>query len=521
MLRSILKWLKPSANSFAESGYIGCVAATLSFGIAVYFSLRAPGLITDQNSEVIDAALAAAAASLCAIALAFESNEWIPGQKSEWLTLLVGICGLPVFVWIFAGHNELAWAAIVAVVARNAVVIWRTRSFSAVIAVGASALVGYWAFLLTYVDGYKTPWVDDAVLSGTAHVDMMFHAAIVNMLQGFNAGSLGVDGITPFPYHFASHHLAGLLSHIMGISALEFYAVVFPLLFAPLFLLAMFVFAMAFRGYLGRIGLATSRDGSEQEVFGPFWVALFTVFVGLISASYRRDLGVWDNVFHSESFGVAVLVAYLPGIWLLDQLGRSGPVRLRWYAFPLIALYLIVLCSLKISVGAVIGGLLAYAVLRLPMAWPQRLLSWLAMSCAVVYGYVVTQVVTRDGNAGPGFMDMIKPFAFIRDILPPDRWPPSFLAFFGPTILFVAARLYLSRSVENRLRLRDALREMSDLEMILVLLAISITPGLILSIPQGATNFFAEVSYWWVQPMLAVVLSSIVFAAMRPLRFRK
>lgn len=518
MRRSSLVWSESgaSASTFAKSGYIGCSVATFSFAIALYLALRAPEFVTGRNPEIIDAVLAGTAASLCAVALAFEWYERGRMQRSDWSTLLLAMCGLPCLVWIFAGHSTLAWIAIGAVAIRNAVMIWKARSLNTLVALVASALVGYWAFLLTYVDGYKTPWIHEGVLSGTAHVDMMFHAAIVNMLTGFASASLGIDGVAPFPYHFASHHLVGLLSQFLGVGALDFYAVIFPLLFVPLFLLAMFVFAMAFRNYLARIGVMDTRDDADQEGFGPFWIALLVAFIGLISAGYRRELGVWDNVFHSESFGVAVLVAYLAGVWLLDQLGRNRPLRLKWYAFPAIAIYLIVLCSLKISVGAVVGCLLAYAVLRLPMTWMQRVLAWLAMSCALVYGYVATQVATQSAEAGPGLLHMLKPFAFIRDVLPEDRWVASFFAFFGPALLFVAVRICLSFCGKHRPALRDAFRALGDLEMIAVLIVISVTPGLMLSIPQGATNFFAEVSYWWVQPMLAVVLSSTIFTAVRP-----
>lgn len=505
-----------SASTFAKSGYIGCSVATFSFAIALYLALRAPEFVTGRNPEIVDAVLTATAASLCAIALAFEAYEWGPTRGSDWGILLLGVCALPVFVWLFSRHDALAWIAIGVVVTRIAVLIWRAISLNTLVALCASTLVGYWAFLLTYVDGYKTPWIHEGVLSGTAHVDMMFHAAIVNMLTGFAAASLGIDGVAPFPYHFASHHLAGLLSHFLGVGALDFYALIFPLLFAPLYLLAMFVFAMAFRAYLARIGVIKTGNGADQEGFGPFWIALLIAFIGLIPAAYRRELGVWDNVFHSESFGVSVLIAYLAGVWLLDQLGRSETLRLRWYAFPAIAIYLIVLCSLKISVGAVVGCLLAYAVLRLPMTWMQRVLAWLAMSCALVYGYIATQLATQGAEAGPGLLQMFKPFAFIRDVLPPDRWVPSFFAFFGPALLLLAIRIWQSFRANHRPSLRNGLKSLGDLEMIVVLTVISVTPGLILSIPQGSTNFFAEVSYWWVQPMLAVVMSSIIFTAVRP-----
>lgn len=502
-------------NGFTKSGYIGCSVATISLAIAMYFALRDPSLLTGRDTEIINAALVAIASSLCTVSLAFEVHT-AKAARSPLTCLMLGIVAIPVFVWLFALHSALAWLAIAIVLIRMFVVIYEMRSLSLLVVVMASAMIGYWTFLLSFVDGYKTPWIDEAVESGTVHVDMLFHAAIVNMLSGFNAPSLGVDGLSPFPYHFGSHWLVVLLCHLLSIGPLKFYAVVFPLLFCPVFLLAFFFVVLSFRSFLARTGGMSDYEGNNAYS-GWFWAAFFVVFVGLLPASYRRNLAVWDNVFHSESFGIAVLASYFAGIWVLDQWGRKDVCRLRWYAYPLLGLYLIALCSLKISVGAVVGGLMAYVVLRLPLPWFQRVGAWLAMSSAVVYGYVKTQVVAQGETSGLGLMQILKPFAFIRDILPPERWVPSFFAFFGPALLLVALRLVRSGFWNRAPGITGLISAIPrDVEMIVVVTLISIAPGLILSIPQGATNFFAEVSYWWVQPMLAVVLASTFVAAVQP-----
>ncbi|MDM0122286.1 hypothetical protein [Variovorax arabinosiphilus] len=502
-------------NIFARTGYLGCLVATLSLAVAMFLTLRSPLLFTGQDSEIINAALVSVTASLCAICMSFE--VYISrATRSPFISLIVGIVATPAFVWIFAFHSILPWAATAMVLIRQIVISRGIRSRSLLAVVLPSAMIGYWVFLLTYVDGYKTPWINEAVATGTVHVDMLFHAAIVNMISEFNAPSLGIDGTTPFPYHFGSHKIAALFCHLLGIGAIKFYAIAFTLLFGPLFILSFFFFSTSFLLFLSRTEYTTARE--RKIIYSKwFWISFFLVFVGLIPATDRRNLGVWDNAFHSESFGVAILASYLAGIWILDQLGHKISVGLRWYSYPAIGVYLIALCSLKISVGAVVGCLLAYITLRLPLTLIQRSLAWLAMSSALVYGYFATQVAAQGANAGPGLMQMIKPFAFIKDVLPPERWLPSFFAFFGPMIVFSILRLHRFSlpNAPGAIAILNAVPR--DVELIIIITLISIAPGLILSVPQGSTNFFAEVSYWWVQPMLSVMLAS-TFAAFAGLR---
>ena len=493
-------------REFVKYGYIGCLAVTIGIAIAISSALNLHKWIAADDHDVINLIFISITASLCVICVTFEAYLR-GGTRTPLTSLMTGIFAMPALIWIFTVQGLLPWFAIAAIAVRQVVVIYKIRNFSVIPVVISALLIGYWAFLLMYVDGYKSPWIKEEIALGTVHVDLLFHAAIVNMLSAFNAQSLGIDGLLTFPYHFGSHRVAVLICQLLSISPLQFYAIVFPLLFGPLFIMFFFFFVVSFLSFLSRTtGEVIAAEKSNYSAW--FWIIFFITFVGLSPIDERRSLGVWDNVFHSESFGLAVLVSYLAGIWIFENLERIGTIQIRWYMYPTTALYLIVLCSLKISVGAVIGGVLVYAVLRLPLTIFQQCMGLLSMFCALVYGYLVTQVVTVGANTGLNLKNMIKPFAFIRDIIPPEKWPLSFFAFFGPALIFILLRIVISPLAKIKTISSIFKTVPRDIEIIIVIVLISIIPGLLLSIPQGATNFFAEVSYWWVQPMLSVVLAS-------------
>ncbi len=506
-------------DSFERDGYLACQSVALSFALALVTWVSAP--LLDPRPLLKGAILATAAAVIGAIAVIFELRR--AAMQRQWFasplpSLAAGLLAV-LLLSAVSLHTGIAYAVIGAACLRMLVVVFQARPVTTIVPILAGAAVGYWAFLLSFVDGYKKPWIEPAIQSGTVHVDLFFHAAIANMLSGYDVGSLGVDGLAAFPYHFGSHRIANVLCALLGIEPLLFYSVVFPLIFGPLFICVMYFFVVAFRRFLKRVG-ATGED-SEGNASGWYWAVFAIFFVGVIATPYRRELGVWDNVFHSESFGIAVLCAYLGGIWLFDQLGGARQLRLTWWSGPMLALYLAALCVLKISVGLVMGCVFAYALLRSRMPRLQQLPGLLVIALPLAYGFWLTRTDVEGAEAGPGLISMLKPFAFLRESVNPDRYLYSFLAFFGPLITFAALRLLSSRSGPRPglwSRVRD--HALLDVELAIAITVAAIVPGLVLSVPQGSTNFFAEVAYWWVQPMAAVVMSSALAIFASPKKHR-
>lgn len=511
-----------SEARFEDGAYLACLSATLCFASQLAMQLNKSSGVWSPDAQLWNAVLVGAASVTSAVSATFELRSRLRRNDSGAysLPLLAGLC-VGFVVLLFLGmafpYPEAGWLFIAWAVLRAGALSVRLGFLCSTVQCVVGAVIGYWSFLLTYVDGYKLPWVSEAVHTGTAHVDLLFHAAITNMLTRYGVGSLGVDGLAPFPYHFGSHHVVTVLYRALDIGPLQFYSVVFPLLFCPVFFVFLFFFALSYRSYLRRT-LAESGPW-EAEGAGWFWTVFAILFIGLLPLALRRTLGVWDNVFHSESFGMAVLASYLAGVWFLERMGRNG-VGIGWYAWPVFAAYLVVLCLLKVSVGLVVGTVGIYLLARLPLSARQRALGGAAILLALLYGLLATRAPSGDMADGPSLLDMIKPMAFMRDIIQPGlRWQ-AFFSFFGALLLLVLVRVWPARGrADTPFRVRLMSGRLIDLEMAVVLTFVSIAPGLILSVPQGGTNFFAEVSYWWVQPMAAVALGRL-FASAAQLRHR-
>ncbi|PLQ01527.1 hypothetical protein [Cupriavidus pauculus] len=492
-----------------RAGYVACECAAIVFALALAWWLAGPSPKVDPAlGHALLAATAAVMVTLCAV---FEFHEL--GKRWEWpdsalsaliLGLLLGLLAL----WLGRQHDIIAGTAIAAVCARLLIVMYQTGLSATLIPALAGACMGYWGFLLSYVDGYKTLWIDQAIQSGTVHVDLLFQSAVANMLSNYGVGSLGVDGLQPFPYHFGSHRAMIVMYELLGLDPLRFYSVVFPLIFVPVFVCVMFFFANALRTWLLQTD-AAKNDWRNQNP-GWFWAGLSVFFIGVIPIAERRELGVWDNVFHSESFGVAMLFAYFGGIWILEQLRKYGQIRTTFLTALALGLYIYALCMLKISVGLVFGCAVGYALLRSRIGLVQRLFGLLAVAVPLLLGLWLTRSNGEGGESGHGLMAMIKPFAFLRAIVTPDAYWLSFVAFFGPFVTFVALRLLNERwkwPSDLSSRFRD--HRLMDVELAIVITIAAVIPGILLDVPQGSTNFFAEVAYWWVQPLLAVLLSRL------------
>lgn len=488
-------------------GYIACFFATLVFAISLFDCYSYVQVRMEATQAILGAIYVASATVLVSITVMFEFAEKLRNRVAVPLSLsiVVGMVALAPIMGVLRLHPLIPKVAIllaslhvIRLVAREAG--WRR----AVAPILGGAVIGYWMFLLSFVDGYKTPWIAEATMFGQVHVDLLFHSAIVNMLRSFGVGSIGVDGATPFPYYFGSHRIIGALSGILDVQPLTFYSVVFPVLLGPLFLALFFFFAASFQAFLlNRECSGHDKPGTRN---GLFWLLSAIVFVGVFPAEFRRFLGLFDNVFHSESFGIGMLFAYVPGVFFFEYISQKQPMRLTVAWLALGGAYLAGLCMVKLSVACVIAGTAAYLLLRLKLSWLSRMSGLLTIAAPLCYGVWITRG-GPSGDSGPKLVEMIKPFAFLRDTVDPGFWLLSFIAFFGPFILFVWMRALLHpMSLLNTLKADVAALNLVDVEALTALLIVSVVPGMVLSIPQGATNFFSEVSYWFVLPMLAVTL---------------
>jgi hypothetical protein len=455
-------------------------------------------LEADATRPVIDAVYSAFAAVLVGIMTVFELGErlspTVPTPLSLSVVLGVLVTGLAVIV--LSQHPLVSgFVALIAGI-RTLTLLLRT-SWLSIAALLGGVIIGYWMFLLSFVDGYKTPWVSDAILLGKVHVDLLFHSAIVNMFRSHGVGAMGVDGFLPFPYYFGSHRVVEVVSNALRLQPLAFYSIIFPLILCPVFLAGMFLLGIAFRRFIVCKDSLGARRLDKHGAW--FWPIFAILFIGVMPVEHRRQLGIFDNAFHSESFGFGMLLALIPCILFFELLARREPkvVHLSWLAAG--ALYLGALCQVKLSVAFVIAGAAGYLLMRFRIPAVHRLMGAVAIALPLLLGLLSTRG-SADAGTGASIVKMVKPFAYLRDVVAPGLRIQSFVAFFGPFFLFAALRIASTTSNRDWLVWKISAHKLIDVEILLFSLIVSITPGLILSIPQAGTNFFSEVSYWLVIP---------------------
>jgi hypothetical protein len=498
----------PRVERLTHGGYLASLSAAAIFAAALLSSYSNPLLKAGATGAVIDAIYVSTAAVMAGLSAMFELAERLRGRTSIPLSLafVIGLCIAGIALFVLPLQRPLPVIVALLLGIRALFILRRSNWQNGLCPLLGGAVMGYWAFLLSFVDGYKTPWVGEAALLGRVHVDLLFHSGIVNMLRNYDVGSLGVDGIPAFPYHFGSHRIVAMLAPLLKVEPLSFYSIIFPLIFSPFFIAAMLFFATAFHDYLRKS--TTLKKNIDLKQGNWFWVTLTILFIGMIPAYTQRQLGQFYNVFHSESFSAAMLFAYLPCILFFEGIADRVPRPLSLGWLILGAMCLVELCTLKISVAFVLAGAAGYLLLRVAMSWSNRVYGVVAIAGPLIYGLWLTRA-DSNSQTGPTLVQMIKPFAFIREVIPENLRFDSFFTFFGPFIIFIILRLALQRtSFRHGFSLREFKDyKLIDMEILVVLLLVSIAPGLILTVPQGATNFFSEVSYWFVIPMLSVVLS--------------
>ncbi|MEQ1850628.1 MAG: hypothetical protein ABMA01_03450 [Chthoniobacteraceae bacterium] len=197
-------------------------------------------------------------------------------------------------------------------------------------------------------------WND--VLTGRISHDTCFHAAIASMLGHYNTLSVGLHGLTPLGYHFFSHLLVFGSSQWCGISVLEAYASVPPLVLLPLLPAAMLA-AAASLSRIGGPGLSASRAACLSLVFFGFsqgwplrglsfqiisesFLCALILFCGFISDLTEPNLrrGSWRWVLWLPILALSkVSVGFLSGciLWLVVLTQRT--VRRSYWQHALAA----------------------------------------------------------------------------------------------------------------------------------------------------------------------------------------
>ena len=359
---------------------------------------------------------------------------------------------------------------------------------------GGAAATGFGLLLAGVVAGQlwgygsHTPVFTTGIENGRTHIDPLFHTAIVAMIQTHGVSTVGIDGVVRLPYHVGSHWLLAHLTVTFGVTRVEAYSLVCPILVPALFVWSLGCLARAVAG-------AHSPAAAETDHrWGPAVVVL--AFSNILPQNVAREIGVWYSFWGAESCGVAATLWFLSmALWLTlwARHQRTGAAAPLWVmaasAPPLVA----AVAACKVSVGFVCVGLLAAAVVRVPGL--RRPATVLGAAAALAVAYAVYKWASPPYYATE--TSHVVWFAFVRSFVPAGWWPWIFWIHLAWFLALAAGRLYALGAVTagDAVRLARAGRVI-DVELAAVAVGLSFAPGLLMDLAAGAAWFFWDCQRW-------------------------
>ena len=451
----------------------GCIALILSF-------LRA-GLETPANLIWI-AWLIVAATAFSPLLLPKRGHFSDPGVRSVSMPLIAALILFSTPLAFSIGINLLFLFLILAagglirvlIIFSSGNVSWRDGSKLIL----SAALVALYLLVVVQNENLVNVFSPEQGLLGLLNHDTRFHTAIAYSIQNFGIPSLMVDGILPLKYHFGSHIWFAALGTLANSQPLWSYTVGVLIVAVPVFVMSLLFAGLAFdRG---------RKSISNYLIIG----------IGLLIIS---DCIGWYSYYISESYTFALIAMFLifPLMGSLAENEESTVAQCIKY-FLCIA-FILVLASLKVSVGVLWAVFLSWVTVRR--------FGFVSVRTFGIFVLIAIVVLSSMRMFSPGSADyvytngsMFMPFYFIR-LFPELK---SFSSFLFPVILFLVAYPMHARSINQILK---ADQKSILTQAVIVVTLIGAIPAVIGFPQDSAVWYFLNVGQWYAIVMLIGYIS--------------
>lgn len=355
---------------------------------------------------------------------------------------------------------------------------------SALFAVGAG-IFSLWSAGLVWSTDNKWPlfWESFSSFSARANHDLVYFAAIANMMRTYGVPSTGIDGLPAIHYHYGSGWMFAQWADLIGIDVMSFYNLGYPIVVIPLFFAALLMLAMEIAR---RLPVRAFEPPLRSQY--AVWIVVAAATIGLFpERALYRLVTMWNPGSESYLTGLAVFLLAIGTAlshWRADRPYAWG------FFLTFVPLALVALGFLKVSLMILLFAAGFYTVVRLGL-WRRRTVLASVFLSLVACILVYRVVALPDQNQG------IFPLAFARIYVAP-AWAPFFpLVHFAWSWIFIGARLWEERSKT----LEDLKRaiwsgRLLDAEIVLLVALLGFLPGGILDIHGGSAFFFSDVQRW-------------------------
>jgi hypothetical protein len=388
------------------------------------------------------------------------------GINLLFLFLILAASGLIRVVIIFCGGN----------------VSWRD-SLKLII---SSALVALYLLVVVQNENLVNVFSPEQGLLGLLNHDTRFHTAITYSIQNFGIPSLMVDGILPLKYHFGSHIWFAALGTLANSQPLWSYTAGVLIVAVPVFVMSLLFAGLAFdRG---------RKSISNYLIIG----------IGLLIIS---DCIGWNSYYISESYTFALIAMFLIFPLMSTLAENEESTVAQCIKYLLCITFIVILASLKVSVGILWAVFLSWVTLRRFGFMSVRTFGIIAL-IAIVFLFSLRMFSPSSADYVYTNGSMFMPFYFIR-LFPELK---SFSSFVFPVILFLVVYPANTRSAIVTLK---ADQKSILTQAVIVVTFIGAIPATIGFPQDSAVWYFLNVGQWYAIVMLMGYISISDFYAIK------
>lgn len=251
------------------------------------------------------------------------------------------------------------------------------------------------------------PLYFEKIALGEAHIDLMYHAGISNLMNTHGFATTGLDGNVYLPYHWASHFVAGRFSDLLHIAPVKFYNFSLFVIFLPLLFKSLFLMVMDVR--LFHHSTSDTLEKYKRIGSGDF-VAVFFIFVLFIPLIMR----VSGALYGESTLMAAILSMLIFSLWF------KYLYRKRWAEIIVISILTGVLALFKISFGFILVGVYAWLFLR--RSWYKSLPRCLLFTTSLAMFVLIYKYNHETGGSANAGFSPRHTLRTVMDLFYPKTW---------------------------------------------------------------------------------------------------
>ncbi len=364
--------------------------------------------------------------------------------------------------------------------------------FIALLAIFFSLFITFSFWSSKFLLYYMSPIFYEKLFTGEALIDHIFHGAFSNMIKNYGIPSTGLNDTVYMSYHYLSHWVFARFSKLLGINALKFYEIGYPVIFLPLFFKLFF--------------LAIKKISSgAKNLFKSwlFWLLLLTVFTGLFPKFILERFFMSNFIIISESYNMSIIIALFTFLMIAffkeSDSGSRIYLYLR-YAFFIILLPLQIFLMGMTKSSTMTIFVIVFFYLFIRYGCYKKLIYNISTALTVIFAFLSLIITAQTRMETSGF----ELFHFFNVVIQKRNesliWPVTLIFFiilyFFWSILFIVLENINLRNKASSLVTSFKEKLTVKMEVVIILCIAGIIPGIFLKIAGGGANYFSELQRW-------------------------